>query len=116
MSARRYRPLGKEPDAIFARGEAAEEEARAEAAERIAREEEEISSLAALPVFRSWLSRVFRANGGMMNSCLKTDAGQAQGMTLYLIARDLSRTEAGRGLVMEIVSEHFGTAGKGKGR
>ena len=113
MAKNRYRPLGKEPDAIFARAAEAHKDAAAEEKERRDTELKEIEALALSPVFRSWVKRTFRQNGGMFNDFLKTDAGQAQGMTLYYIARDLSRTEAGLALVSEIVSEHFGKAEKG---
>ena len=109
----RYKPLGKEPDAIFARAGKAAGDAAAEEKERRDAELKEISALALSPVFRSWLKRTFRSNGGMFNDFLKTDAGQAQGMTLYFIARDLSRTEEGAALVSEIVSDHFGQTKKG---
>ena len=109
----RYRPLGKEPDAIFARAGRAAGDAASEEKERRDTELKEISALALSPVFRSWLKRTFRSNGGMFNDFLKTDAGQAQGMTLYYIARDLSRTEEGAALVSEIVSDHFGQTKKG---
>ena len=111
---RRYRPMGNEPDKVFARAETAAKDAAAEEKERRDKELEEISALALSPVFRSWIRRTFRQNGGMFNDFLKTDAGQAQGMTLYYIARDLSRTEEGKGLVEEIVSDHFGQIKKGQ--
>ena len=110
---KRYKPMGKVPDAIFARANQAGKDAAAEEKERRDTELKEIEALALSPVFRSWVKRTFRQNGGMFNDFLKTDAGQAQGMTLYYIARDLSRTEAGLALVSEIVSEQFGKAEKG---
>ena len=110
---RRYKPMGKEPDRIFARADKAIADAAAEEKERRDAELKEIEALALSPVFRSWVKRTFRQNGGMFNDFLKTDAGQAQGMTLYYIARDLSRTDAGKALVSEIVSEQFGKAEKG---
>ena len=113
MARNRYKPLGKEPDAIFARADRAEKDAAADRKERRDAELGEIEALSLSPVFKSWIRRMFRQNGGMFNDTLKTDAGQAQGMTLYYIARDLSRTDAGKELVSEIVSEHFGKAGKG---
>ena len=113
MAKNRYRPLGKEPDAIFARAEQAHRDAAAEEKERRDAELKEIEALALSPVFKSWIRRTFRQNGGMFNDFLKTDAGQAQGMTLYYIARDLSRTDAGMALVSEIVSDQFGQTKKG---
>ena len=110
---RRYKPMGREPDKIFARANQAGKDAAAEEKERRDTELKEIEALALSPVFKSWIRRTFRQNGGMFNDFLKTDAGQAQGMTLYYIARDLSRTDAGKALVSEIVSEHFGKAEKG---
>ena len=107
---RRYKPMGKESDAIFAR---AERTAAAEERERRDTELKEIEALALSPVFKSWIRRTFRQNGGMFNDFLKTDAGQAQGMTLYYIARDLGRTDAGMKLVEEIVSDQFGQTKKG---
>ena len=110
---RRYKPMGKVPDAIFARADQAVRSAAAEEKERRDTELKEIAALALSPVFKSWIRRTFRQNGGMFNDFLKTDAGQAQGMTLYYIARDLSRTDAGMQLVSEIVSEQFGKTKKG---
>ena len=110
---RRYKPMGREPDEVFARADQAARDAATEEKERRDAELKEIEALALSPVFRSWIRRTFRQNGGMFNDFLKTDAGQAQGMTLYYIARDLSRTEAGLALVSEIVSEQFGKAEKG---
>ena len=110
---KRYKPMGKASDAIFARAGEAAKDAATEEKERRDTELKEIAALALSPVFRSWIKRTFRQNGGMFNDFLKTDAGQAQGMTLYFIARDLSRTDAGKDLVSEIVSEHFGKAEKG---
>ena len=106
----RYKNLGEEPDKIFARGGkgVADEEK-----EKRVTELEEIAVLAKHAAFKNWLKRVFRQNGGMFNDFLKTDAGQAQGMTLYYIARDLARTEEGMQLVSEIVSEQFGKTKKG---
>ena len=111
---RRYKPMGREPDKIFARANQAGKDAAAEEKERRDTELKEIEALALSPVFKSWIRRTFRQNGGMFNDFLKTDAGQAQGMTLYYIARDLSRTEEGKGLVEEIVSDHFGQIKKGQ--
>ena len=108
--SKRYKNLGNAPDKIFAR---AERTAAAEERERRDTELKEIEALALSPVFRSWIRRTFRQNGGMFNDFLKTDAGQAQGMTLYYIARDLSRTDAGMKLVGEIVSDQFGQTKKG---
>ena len=113
MSKNRYKPLGKEPDRIFARANQAAKDAAAEEKERRDTELKEIEALALSPVFKSWIRRTFRQNGGMFNDFLKTDAGQAQGMTLYFIARDLSRTDAGMALVSEIVSDQFGQTKKG---
>ena len=113
MAKNRYRPLGKEPDAIFARAAEAHKDAAAEEKERRDTELKEIAALALSPVFKSWIRRTFRQNGGMFNDFLKTDAGQAQGMTLYYIARDLGRTDAGMKLVEEIVSDQFGQTKKG---
>ena len=110
---RRYKPMGREPDAIFARADQAVKTAAAEEKERRDTELKEIEALALSPVFRSWIRRTFRQNGGMFNDFLKTDAGQAQGMTLYYIARDLGRTDAGMKLVEEIVSDQFGQTKKG---
>ena len=110
---RRYKPMGGEPDRIFARAEKGVAAAAAEERERRDRELEEIQILAKHAAFKGWIKRTFRSNGGMFNDFLKTDAGQAQGMTLYYIARDLSRTDAGKALVSEIVSEQFGKAEKG---
>ena len=105
--------MGKASDAIFARaGEAAKDAANEEKEHRDT-ELKEIEALALSPVFKCWIKRTFRQNGGMFNDFLKTDAGQAQGMTLYYIARDLSRTEEGKKLVSEIVSDHFGQTKKG---
>ena len=111
--SKRYKNLGNAPDAIFARANQAGKDAAAEERERRDTELKEIAALALSPVFRSWIKRTFRQNGGMFNDFLKTDAGQAQGMTLYYIARDLSRTEEGKKLVSEIVSDHFGQTKKG---
>ena len=107
---KRYKPLGKEPDRIFAQ---AGKDAAADEKERRDAELKEIEALARSPIFKSWIRRTFRQNGGMFNDFLKTDAGQAQGMTLYYIARDLARTDAGMQLVSEIVSEQFGKTKKG---
>jgi len=111
--AKRYKPLGNEPDRIFAQERP---EVVPEVRERLEEERKDIEVLSAHAAFKRWIKRTFREQGGMLNSCLKTDAGQAQGMALYCIARDLSRTDAGRQLVSEIVSEHFGTNKKGHGR
>jgi len=105
--ARRYKPLGNEPDRIFARAQSSEP-TTAEVRERLEEEKRDIDVLANHAAFQRWIRRTFRAQGGMFNDCLKTDAGQAQGMALYCIARDLTRTDAGRQLVSQIVSEHFG--------
>ena len=113
MARNRYKPLGKEPDRIFARTDQAVKSAAAEEKERRDTELKEIAALALSPVFKSWIRRTFRQNGGMFNDFLKTDAGQAQGMTLYYIARDLSRTDEGMKLVEEIVSDQFGQTKKG---
>ena len=110
---RRYKPMGKEPDRIFARANQAGKDAAADERERRDTELKEIEALALSPVFKSWIRRTFRQNGGMFNDFLKTDAGQAQGMTLYYIARDLGRTDAGMKLVEEIVSDQFGQTKKG---
>ena len=110
---KRYKPMGKASDAIFARANQAAKDAAAEEKERRDTELKEIEALALSPVFKSWIRRTFRQNGGMFNDFLKTDAGQAQGMTLYYIARDLARTDAGMQLVSEIVSEQFGKTKKG---
>ena len=110
---KRYKPMGKESDAIFARAGETAKTAATEEKERRDMELKEIEALALSPVFKSWIRRTFRQNGGMFNDFLKTDAGQAQGMTLYYIARDLSRTDAGMQLVSEIVSEQFGKTKKG---
>ena len=111
--ANRYKPLGKRPDEIFARGEAVDEEAKKRLVEEVEREEEEINALADNPVFKSWLKRIIRQQGGVLVNAIRTEAGQAQGMTLYYIARDLARTDAGMQLVSEIVSEQFGKTKKG---
>ena len=113
MAGKRYKPMGKASDAIFARANQAAKDAAAEEKERRDTELKEIEALALSPVFNSWIRRTFRQNGGMFNDFLKTDAGQAQGMTLYFIARDLARTDAGMQLVSEIVSEQFGKTKKG---
>ena len=113
MAGKRYKPMGKASDAIFARAGEAAKTAATEEKERRDTELKEIEALALSPVFKSWIRRTFRQNGGMFNDFLKTDAGQAQGMTLYYIARDLSRTDAGMQLVSEIVSEQFGKTKKG---
>ena len=110
---KRYKPMGKVPDAIFARANQADKDAATEEKERRDAELKEIEALALSPVFKSWIRRTFRQNGGMFNDFLKTDAGQAQGMTLYYIARDLGRTDAGMKLVEEIVSDQFGQTKKG---
>ena len=110
---RRYKPLGKKPDEIFARGAAAEEAAKRQLVETVEREEEEIQALAVNPVFKSWLRRIVRQQGGVLVNAIRTEAGQAQGMTLYYIVADLARTEAGHRLVSEIVSEQFGSPKKG---
>ena len=110
---KRYKPMGKVPDAIFARANQAGKDAAAEEKVRRDTELKEIEALALSPVFKSWIRRTFRQNGGMFNDFLKTDAGQAQGMTLYYIARDLGRTDAGMKLVEEIVSDQFGQTKKG---
>ena len=114
MARNRYKPLGKEPNRIFARTDQAVKSAAVEEKERRDTELKEIAALALSPVFKSWIRRTFRQNGGMFNDFLKTDAGQAQGMTLYYIARDLSRTEEGMQLVEEIVSDQFGQTKKGQ--
>ena len=111
--SKRYKNLGREPDRIFARANQAAKDAAAEEKERRDTELKEIEALALSPVFKSWIRRTFRQNGGMFNDFLKTDAGQAQGMTLYYIARDLGRTDAGMKLVEEIVSDQFGQTKKG---
>ena len=113
MAGKRYKPMGKASDAIFARANQAAKDAAAEEKERRDTELKEIEALALSPVFKSWIRRTFRQNGGMFNDFLKTDAGQAQGMTLYYIARDLVRTDAGMKLVEEIVSDQFGQTKKG---
>ena len=113
MAGKRYKPMGKASDAIFARANQAAKDAAAEEKERRDTELKEIEALALSPVFKSWIRRTFRQNGGMFNDFLKTDAGQAQGMTLYYIARDLSRTDEGMKLVEEIVSDQFGQTKKG---
>ena len=110
---KRYKPMGKASDAIFARAGEAAKTAATEEKERRDTELKEIEALALSPVFKSWIRRTFRQNGGMFNDFLKTDAGQAQGMTLYYIARDLGRTDAGMKLVEEIVSDQFGQTKKG---
>ena len=110
---KRYKPMGKASDAIFARAGEAAKTAATEEKERRDTELKEIEALALSPVFKSWIRRTFRQNGGMFNDFLKTDAGQAQGMTLYYIARDLSRTDEGMKLVEEIVSDQFGQTKKG---
>ena len=108
--SKKYKNLGGEPDKIFARANQAGQSALAEEKERRDAELEEIETLAKHAVFKSWLRRTFRQNGGMFNDFLKTDAGQAQGMTLYYIARDLARTDAGLKLIEEIVGDQFGKA------
>ena len=113
MAGKRYKPMGKASDAIFARANQAAKDAAAEEKERRDTELKEIEALALSPVFKSWIRRTFRQNGGMFNDFLKTDAGQAQGMTLYYIARDLGRTDAGMKPVEEIVSDQFGQTKKG---
>lgn len=113
MAGKRYRPLGKEPDRIFARGDAAAATAKRELVERVEREEEEIRALAVDPVFQSWLKRIVRQQGGVLVNAIRTEAGQAQGMTLYYIVADIARVEAGHQLVSEIVSEQFGKTKKG---
>ena len=110
---RRYKPMGREPDTSVARATQAGKDAATEEKERRDAELKEIEALALSPVFKSWIRRTFRQNGGMFNDFLKTDAGQAQGMTLYYIARDLGRTDAGMKLVEEIVSDQFGQTKKG---
>ena len=114
--AKRYSPLGKEPDRIFARGDASAADAERELAERAGREEEEISTLAASPVFGSWLRRIVRQQGGVLVNAIRTEAGQAQGLSLYCILADIARTGKGQQLVSEIVSEQFGKTKKGNGR
>ena len=111
--AKRYKPLGDEPDKIFARGEKAGEEAKKRLVEQVEREEEEISALAVNSVFKSWLKRIVRQQGGVLVNAIRTEAGQAQGMTLYYIVADIARVEAGHQLVSEIVSEQFGKTKKG---
>ena len=105
---KRYKPMGNKPDAIFARGEKAAEAAKKELVEKVEREEEEINALAVNPIFKSWLKRIVRQQGGVLVNAIRTEAGQAQGMTLYYIVADLARVEAGHQLVSEIVSEQFG--------
>ena len=111
--SKRYKNLGDEPDKIFARGEKAAEAAKRQLVEQVEREEEEISALAVNPVFKSWLKRIVRQQGGVLVNAIRTEAGQAQGMTLYYIVADLARVEAGHQLVSEIVSEQFGKTKKG---
>ena len=110
---RRYKPMGKEPDEIFARGEGAAKEREKALVAQVEREEEEIQSLAVDSVFRSWLKRIVRQQGGVLVNAIRTEAGQAQGMTLYYIVADIARVEAGQQLVSEIVSEQFGKTKKG---
>ena len=111
--SRRYKNLGNEPDKIFARGEATTEESKKRLVEQVEREEEEIGALAVNPVFKSWLKRIVRQQGGVLVNAIRTEAGQAQGMTLYYIVADIARVEAGHQLVSEIVSEQFGKTKKG---
>ena len=112
---KRYKPLGKNPERIFARSNAAEEAVKKELVARVEREEEEINALAVDPVFKSWISRIVRQQGGVLVNAIRTEAGQAQGMTLYYIVADLARVEAGHRLVSEIVSEQFANPKKGNG-
>ena len=105
---KRYKPMGDKPDRIFARGEKAVETAKKELVEKVEREEEEIQALAVNPVFKSWLRRIVRQQGGVLMNAIRTEAGQAQGMTLYYIVADIARVEAGQQLISEIVSEQFG--------
>ena len=111
--ANRYKPLGKKPDEIFARGKAADEDAKRRLVAEVEREEEEIQTLAVDPIFKSWLKRIVRQQGGVLVNAIRTEAGQAQGMTLYYIVADIARVEAGHQLVSEIVSEQFGKPRKG---
>lgn len=111
--SKRYKNLGDQPDRIFARGENAAEAAKKELVARVEREEEEIQALSVNPVFRSWLKRIVRQQGGVLVNAIRTEAGQAQGMTLYCIVADIARVEAGHQLVSEIVSEQFAKTKKG---
>ena len=113
---KRYKPMGKKPDKIFAKLDQASEAARIEAEERLGKELEEIGVLANHAVFRSWLKRIVRKQGGILASAIRDEAGQAQSLTLYFIAKDLCRAEAGKTLVLEIVGDHFGEPQKGKGK
>ena len=113
----RYSPMGRQTDEIFA-------EVDSKAAKRFkARQEEkersELSDIKALcksASFRRWFKRTFDLHGGMFNNGLKTDAGQAHGMTIYSMCADLSRAEEGKDFVSEIVSEHFMKLNKGENK
>ena len=108
--SKRYKNLGEEPDKIFARGGAAVSERKKELEERAEKEQQEIGCLVANPIFVSWFKRIVRQQGGFMTSSIRDEAGQAQSLTLYYIAKDLARTEEGGELVAEIVREQLGSS------
>lgn len=110
--SRRYSPLGKKPDEIFAKLDCPLV-ASSESLERKDKELEEIHVLARHAVFKSWIRRIFKSQGGILASAIRDEAGQAQSLTLYFIARDLCRTESGKKLVLNIVGDHFGEPQKG---
>lgn len=110
--ARRYKPLGNKPDDIFAKLDSVPT-AQADADEKKDKELEEIHVLARHAVFKSWIRRILNSQGGILASAIRDEAGQAQSLTLYFIARDLCRTESGKKLVLNIVGDHFGEPQKG---
>lgn len=111
--SKRYKPLGKKPDEIFAKLDQVTEAAEVEAEERKDKELEEIQVLSRHAVFKSWLKRIVRTQGGILANAIKDDSAQAQSLTLYFIAKDLCRTATGKKLVLEIVGDQFGEPQKG---
>ena len=109
--------MGKQTDEIFA-------EVDSKAAKRFKERQEEkerselsdIKALCTSASFRRWFKRTFDLHGGMFNNGLKTDAGQAHGMTIYSMCADLSRSDEGKNFVSEIVCEHFMKLNKGENK
>ena len=105
--------MGGEPDRIFARAEKGVAAAKKEREGALERELDEIEYLSGNPAFRSWFKRVIASQGGILMNAIRDEAGQAQGVAMFYIARDLARTDGGQQLVSEIVSEQFGKTKKG---
>ena len=112
----RIAPLGHQTDEIFANTDSkAAKKIEELRLEKRKAELSDISVLCQSEVFKRWFKRTFNLHGGCFNNGLKTDAGQAHGMTLYSICADLARVDEGKEFVAEIMTEHFINLNSDKG-